>query len=214
VWLKPLIRVDGLRVFRDTAGREYPDDTYMDLLLDRTAGIPLAIFLVARFAAPYPSLTGVRQAWTNLGLPGIAVADGQLGKQKGVLAACIPLSLSSPRLDDSGCRLFALLGQLPAGLASADTLAMLATQAALGERQLRVVGLLKERDERLDLLPPIRKVACLPSHAPPAVRPGGNRAPAGWRPAVTAPRCLRAAAAGLRRKGKKRRVWREACGGP
>ncbi len=166
-WLKLTVldRDTARRAFRTTANRDYPDGEDLDFFLDRTGCIPLGIYLTAKRAAVYPTLERPRKEWQSMGLKA-ATARGKEGTREGDLAACIAFSLSAPTLRVAGRRLFALLGQLPAGLALDDQYALLQQDAAEADNQLRLVGLLEERDGRIDLLPPIRDVARMKDNAP------------------------------------------------
>lgn len=67
----------------------------------------------------------------------------------------IELSLGSPRLSPDSHRLFALLGQCPAGLAPADRTALFGDACFSAEEALLAVGLAQHLETRLDLLPPV-----------------------------------------------------------
>src|SRR5581483_11444462 len=72
------------------------------------------------------------------------------------LEKSLELSFASPRLGDAGRRLFAVLGELPAGIAADDARALLGDAAFEAQRGLLSCGLGFERAGRLDLLPPVR----------------------------------------------------------
>ncbi len=165
--LKRLDRDTAVAAFRATAKRDFADDDDMAFFLDRTARIPLAIYLTAKYAAQYQTLAVPRAEWEKFGQGEITTEDGKEGTRDGDLTACIEFSLSHKTVGEPGRRLFGFLGQLPAGMAREDRDALLGPDAARAERQIKQVGLLTdEREDRLDLLPPIREVAHLPQHAP------------------------------------------------
>lgn len=133
-------------------------DPNLDFFLDWAAGIPLAINLIATCALGYSSLEGLRQDWNRYG-PKLIMHKNNRGTHRRDLDVCIECSLKSPLLTRPGRRLFSLLGKLPAGIGLDDASALLGKDAPFAPRQLRLVGLLSEREGRLDLLPPIRQVA-------------------------------------------------------
>jgi tetratricopeptide (TPR) repeat protein len=162
--LEPLDRRTAKQLFLEIAPKISAQDPDLDFFLDRAAGIPLAVFLIASRASPHANLVRLQRAWKRHGLSAVT-EPGSEGSRQGDLVACIEFSLKSTRLHDPGKRLFALLGQLRGGMGMKDQDALLGDDAFAAEDQLRAVGLLWERDERIDLLSPIREVAAL-KHAP------------------------------------------------
>jgi tetratricopeptide (TPR) repeat protein len=151
-------------LFLDIAQDIRPEDPALDPLLAELHGIPLAVELLAWQAEPYSDLRHVRAAWDRLG-PSLADGRADPGHRHASLARSIEVSLASPRLGEPGRRLFRLLGALPAGLAPDDEAPLLGEAARDADRQLRAVGLVREREGRLDLLPPLRRHAAA-AHPP------------------------------------------------
>jgi tetratricopeptide (TPR) repeat protein len=101
----------------------------------------------------------------------LASLPGGDGLRADSLLASVEFSLRSPRLKTSGHQLFALLGQLPAGLAEDDADAIAGIDASEGAAQLRSVGLLRDLGgARIGLLPPIRDLALRRFRPAPAVQ--------------------------------------------
>jgi len=163
-------RVEGLaasedaELFRRFAQRDYSTDAHFDDFLRALGGIPLAIELVAWNALGRSSLAALWTDWTRIGTELAAHPDFD-ADHLNALPHAIELSLGSSRMTDPARRLFALLGQLPAGIAAEDRDALIGADGfAAGETLLRL-GLAIERRGRLDLLPPVREHA-LRHHTP------------------------------------------------
>lgn len=157
--LAPLARADARRLFLRIAHRIKPDDPHLEQLLDALGGLPLAITLVARQAAPGTLLTLVWKEYQRIGAD-LAQDPRTQWKPAGRLEAlAVSIELSLARSGMPGRRLFALLGQAPAGISNEDVPALLDEEALAAVRQLQAVGLAEERPARLDLLPPVREHA-------------------------------------------------------
>jgi tetratricopeptide (TPR) repeat protein len=124
----------------------------------------LAIELVAYRAEGDATLAELWAEWQRLG-GALAARPGVDPSRLTSLPHSIDLSLQSRRLGEDGKRLFRLLGQLPAGIARDDRIALFGEAAARAGEELRSVGLAIVRGDRLDLLPPIRDHAS--RHYPP-----------------------------------------------
>ncbi|MGD0109185.1 MAG: tetratricopeptide repeat protein, partial [Rhodopila sp.] len=146
------------RLFLELAPTAAAHPAYLDRFLTALAGIPLAVELVALRAAgdtPLPELWG---EWQRRG--SALAADPDLPPDRRTsLHRSLDLSWNSPRLRQEGRRLFALLGQLPAGIAEPDRAALMRDDGTEAARQLRATGLAHNQGDRLDLLPPIRDYA-------------------------------------------------------
>jgi tetratricopeptide (TPR) repeat protein len=164
----PLDPGDARALFRDIDDTISDSDPDLPWLLGELGGVPLAITLTARRAFGAFDLSSLRAAWERLGI-GVAVWRGAEPGRLTSVPHSIELSLDSPRMDAAGRRLFAFLGQCPAGLTRADTRTLMGlgaeVSASAGEQALRLVGLVETRGDRLDLLPPVRDHASR-FHAP------------------------------------------------
>ena len=151
----PLENDDARELFRDIAPNIKADDPNLGDFLRALGGIPLAIELVAHRAAPHETLAELWAEWQHLGAA-LAARPGIDPSRLNSLPHSIELSLQSRRLGADGKRLLRLLGQLPAGIAPEDRVALLGDSAATASEELRGIGLAFARGGRLDLLPPIR----------------------------------------------------------
>jgi hypothetical protein len=165
--LAPLPQPEARALFLDIADSIPGDDPDLPALLDALGGVPLAICLTARRAAHRADLAGLWAEWQRTGTE-IATWLGTTPGRLTSIPQSIALSLRSPRLNRDGYRLFAPLGQCPAGLAPPDRAALLGDAAFAAEDGLVAVGLAYHRGPRLDLLPPVRDYAkrqCPPTEA-------------------------------------------------
>jgi tetratricopeptide (TPR) repeat protein len=165
--LAPLPQPEARALFLDIAQSIPGDDPDLPALLDALGGVPLAICLTARRAAHRADLAGLWAEWQRTGTE-IATWLGTTPGRLTSIPQSIALSLRSPRLNRDGYRLFAPLGQCPAGLAPPDRAALLGDAAFAAEDGLVAVGLAYHRGPRLDLLPPVRDYAkrqCPPTEA-------------------------------------------------
>jgi tetratricopeptide (TPR) repeat protein len=142
-------------LFLDIAQDIRPDDPHLTALLTELGGVPLAIELLAMQAAPGDTLAAIHDQWQRVGTA-LAQRRGVAPSRLTSLERSLELSFASPRLGDAGRRLFALLGQLPAGLCGEDLAALLGEGAFDAGQGLLASGLGHERGGRLDLLPPVR----------------------------------------------------------
>jgi tetratricopeptide (TPR) repeat protein len=156
--VEPLPDPEARALFLDGARTIRGDDPVLPALLEALGGVPLAICLTARRAAGRADLGGLWGEWRRIG-PGVAVWQGTAAARLTSVPHSIALSLRSSRLGPEEHRLFALLGQCPAGLAQADRTALLGDAAFGAEEGLLSVGLAQDRGPRLDLLPPVRDYA-------------------------------------------------------
>jgi tetratricopeptide (TPR) repeat protein/transcriptional regulator with XRE-family HTH domain len=151
--LRPLPFEDARQIFLNIATTIRDDDKHLEPLLKELGGIPLAVELIAWQAQLQEDLVDIWVSWQETG----EAKDQRDGNHRhSSLARSIAVSLSSPRLDEAGRRVFRLLGALPAGLSREDQRALSASE---GARKLLTVGLGHVHDDRLDLLPPIRRHA-------------------------------------------------------
>ena len=158
VWLETLPPEISRELFLLIAGRIREDDPDLQFFLGELGGIPLAIRLVATRASTHGGLASLRRQWERHGVSLAAEPDGEGGRLDSLVAS-IEFSLGSRRFREEGKRLFRLLGQLPAGLLPDDCDALLKEAAFDAIDQLRAIGLLRDREARIDLLPPVRDVA-------------------------------------------------------
>ena len=152
----PLSDPDARALFLEIAGAAKSTDPDLPAFLDALGGVPLAICLTARRAARHPTLAGLWGEWERLGPEVASLITGPKHRLTSVPHS-IALSLGSSRMTPDAHRLFAILGQCPAGLAPQDRIALLGDAAFAAEEALRGTGLAHLRaDRRLDLLPPVR----------------------------------------------------------
>jgi tetratricopeptide (TPR) repeat protein len=157
-FVEPLVPEVARALFSEMAGQWTLSDEYLDEFLDTLGGVPLAINLVARRAHGRRSLQPLWREWSRIGTAFAANPDYAPGPQTS-LERSILLSLQSSRITRPSLRLFGFLGCLPAGLSKTDLEAILGDPAFAAEECLLNIGLAIERDNRLDLLPPIRDYA-------------------------------------------------------
>jgi hypothetical protein len=170
--LEGLSPADAAAMFRDHARRIAADDPHLAPLMEQLSCMPLAIRLVAQRAAGLKSLEGLWAEWQRQGVALATDPDRAAGRLTDV-GRSILFSLEAKPVKAAGKRLFALLGQLPAGLTRKDRDSLLGTAGFDAAAQLLGVGLAFDRDGRLDLLPPVRDLAR--RRFPPA-----GRDAAGW----------------------------------
>ena len=142
-------------LFNRVAQQNFADDRHLPHFIAALSGIPLAIELVGRRAHGRTSLAALWEQWRRVGTA-LAVHPDFDASRLTSLSHSIELSLRSNRLTSAGHRLFRLLGQLPAGLLAEDRDELLGDAGFDAEEALLRIGLAIERDNRLDLLPPIR----------------------------------------------------------
>jgi hypothetical protein len=136
----PLPDDEARALFLDIADAVPADDPHLPELLRALGGVPLAICLTARRAARHSELKGLWAEWQRVGVE-MARWQGAEPSRLTSVAHSIELSLRSPRLGASGRRLFAVLGQVPAGLAATDRDTLLGDEAFAAEDGLLAVGL-------------------------------------------------------------------------
>lgn len=142
-------------LFAAIAGALVQHDTHLNHFITALGGIPLAVILVAHRAHGRASLAPLWREWQKIG--------GELAQRPDVapdrltsLDRSIEFSLRSPRVTEPAMRLFAFLGSLPSGLASAGVEALLGDGGFAAAERLCHVALASEHGDRIDLLPPIR----------------------------------------------------------
>ncbi len=152
----PLSDPDARALFLEITGAAKSTDPDLPAFLGALGGVPLAICLTARRAARHPTLAGLWGEWGRLGPEVASLTTGTRHRLTSVKHS-IALSLGSSRMTPDAHRLFAILGQCPAGLAPQDREALLGDTAFAAGEALCGTGLAHLRaDERLDLLPPVR----------------------------------------------------------
>ncbi len=158
VSVEPLLPDDARKVFLSIARNIRDDDPDLNYFIDELDGIPLVLRLVAQRASLKSNLADLRQEWERMGAL-LATEPGREATKLNSLEKSIEFSLASPRLHENGKRLFSLLGQLPAGLCLDDRDILLGEAGFEAADQLRVVGLLRDRNGRVGVLSPIRDIA-------------------------------------------------------
>jgi tetratricopeptide (TPR) repeat protein len=158
VSVEPLPPDVAREVFLSIARNIRDDDPDLNYFIDELEGIPLALRLVAQRASLKSNLAELRREWERFGAL-LATEPGREATKLNSLEKSIEFSLASPRLHENGKRLFSLLGQLPAGLRLDDRDILLGEAGFEAADQLRVVGLLRDRNGRVGLLSPIRDIA-------------------------------------------------------
>jgi tetratricopeptide (TPR) repeat protein/predicted alpha/beta hydrolase family esterase len=158
IWLEPLKPEVARTVFLSIAANLNENDSDLDYFISELDGIPLALKLAAKRASTRPNLAGLRREWERKGALLAAESDGGRSRRDSLLAS-VEFSLASRRLRESGRKLFSLLGQLPAGLVGNDLILLLGDDHDDAAHQLRQVGLLKDRADRIGLLAPIRDIS-------------------------------------------------------
>lgn len=154
-------------LFRRIAPNVAADDPYLAQFTEALGGVPLAIELVASRAWTADNLADLWAEWRKVGTRLAARPDFRRTR-KTSLDRSIELSLRSRRVNPATLRLFAYLGQLPAGLAAADRDGLMGDEGFEASERLCRVGLAFRKGPRLQVLPPIRDYAA--RHYPPAKR--------------------------------------------
>lgn len=165
--VEPLPTSTAAKLFASRAGEWVLDDPGLDDFISALGGIPLAIDLVARRAHGRDSLALLWQEWTRIGVE-FAKRPGAKPGRLTSLPHSIELSLAplrSPDGDHPALRLFALLGVLPSGLGGEDAEALLGDDTFVATERLCHLGIVVERGNRVNLLPPIREYAAV-KHPP------------------------------------------------
>lgn len=161
-----ILHLDGLehtvsrQLFCKIGGISNPEQPVVQKFVEVLGGIPLAIELVAMQASTYDDLELLWRRWERMGA-GIAKRRDFPQSKETSLVHSIELSLSSPRTTNHARSLFAVLGQLPAGLADEDLEEVFGLDAFDACDSLLRVGLALDRKagHRIDLLPPLREYA-------------------------------------------------------
>lgn len=157
-FLKELSPTAAADLFASIAGAWVRNDPHLTDFMGALGGLPLAVDLVARRAHGRTSLAPVWREWLTLGAELAAHPD--FGVQRlSSLPHSIELSLQSKSVTPPAKRLFGLLGLLPAGLSENDCSILLGEDAFRAQEILCKLGLVVEREGRIDLLPPLREHA-------------------------------------------------------
>lgn len=146
------------KLFIDISHHKDATDAYFRKFVKAIDGLPLAIMLVALRAHGHSNLKKLWLEWERIGTQ-LVKRPGFDPNRHNSLDASITLSLNSPRLTEQSRRLFAILGRVPNGLSDEDRDEVAGVGSLALEESLRWVGLAIERDDRLNLLPPIREFA-------------------------------------------------------
>jgi tetratricopeptide (TPR) repeat protein len=146
------------QLFAEFAGDWVHRDRHFASFISALGGVPLAISLVARRAFTLKSLDQLWHAWRETGSKLIRSPDPDENRSSS-LEYSVALSLASPRLTDSARALFAILGQLPAGMSKESLQAIMGEDATAAEESLLRTGLAVQEPRHLNLLPPIREYA-------------------------------------------------------
>lgn len=156
--IKRLADGPARNLFAELAGDWVHRERRLASFTDALGGIPLAISLVARRAFALKSLDQLWHAWLETGSRFIRSPDPDENRSSS-LECSVTLSLASPRLTDSARALFAILGQLPAGMSKESLHAIMGEDATVAEESLLRTGLAVQEPRHLNLLPPIREYA-------------------------------------------------------
>ena len=148
---------DALALFDDITERAHVDNPDCRSLIAQLEGIPGAVEVIGHEAKDTNNLRWIVQRWKSI------VSEGESG-----LPASLHLSLASPRCDDDQRRLFALLGRLPAGIASADLQRLLPQRGQDAACRLHQRAMAIWHDDRIDLTLPVHEFAAR-QEADPAV---------------------------------------------
>jgi tetratricopeptide (TPR) repeat protein len=143
------------QLFCRVAHAKFDQDPHLPLFLAELGGVPLALELVARRAYGTASLAELWKQWTDIGSELAADPDFDAARLTS-LPHSIELSLKSSRMNEPAHGLFRLLGQLPAGIVAEDRDALIGKAGYNAEEILRRIGLAIPRENRLDLLSPVR----------------------------------------------------------
>lgn len=155
VRLPPLEAAASRELFLGIADQISVGDRHLPCLLEKLAGIPLAIELVAHQAMPFTRAGPILEQWERVGTAMARRGDGSRDRLSS-LDVSIELSVTSRRLTSAGRRMLHLLAELPAGAAFEDLSALVRGDAYAAVRGCLVTGLAFEREDRVGLLPPIR----------------------------------------------------------
>jgi tetratricopeptide (TPR) repeat protein len=152
----PVDDATALAILNDYAPNIAADDPDWPAFRHALGGLPLAIALVGHRARTHHALAELWQDWQAQG----TTIARRLGVEPGRLNALDhSIALSVQHASPPALRLFALLGQLPSGIADKDRRALLGADALPARDDLLRLGLAQAPPGRLDLLPPLRRYA-------------------------------------------------------
>jgi tetratricopeptide (TPR) repeat protein len=152
----PVDDATAFAILHDHAPRIAATDPDWPAFCHALGGMPLAITLIARRAYTRTTLRDLWQEWQS---KGTSIAK-RLGMEPHRLTSLDrSITLSVEHASPPALRLFALLGQLPSGLADEDRRVLLKDDAEDARDDLLRLGLAHAPPGRIDLLPPIRRYA-------------------------------------------------------
>jgi tetratricopeptide (TPR) repeat protein len=163
VRVKPLGAAEAIAVFCGIAGDEHRRDAALGALLEKQAGVPLAITLLAH-AAQGNDLANLAEEW-EARRTALLARDGRASDRMWSWAASLELSLGSRRMTAEARRLVALLAALPDGIAQLDLAALLPGGGPGAARVLAQMELAYFEGGRLQMLAPVREHVAA-THAP------------------------------------------------
>ncbi len=156
---QPLSLEDARRVWHALAASLTEPAAVLDELLNAMDGVPLALTLLAEAALLEGDLSVTARRWqaerTRL------LARGAADARELSWRVSLGLSLAHPTVAEGTAarHLFALLGQLPCGMAEADRVALLPDDAYQAAAALKRLALVQVTPGRLRLLNPFREYA-------------------------------------------------------
>ena len=164
VLVGPLGTADARLVFLEVAGSEFSADPGLDDLVAELDGVPLAVELLAYAAQGQPNLADLARRWERERVT-LLQRFGGASRELSV-SASVELSVTGPAMTVPARRLFAMLGQLPDGIAADDRTVLLPEDGSAGAATLRQLGLAFDEGSRVRVLAPIREHAA--AHHQPA----------------------------------------------
>jgi tetratricopeptide (TPR) repeat protein len=147
-----------IQLFMAIAGGWVANDPNFYDFIDALGGLPLATALVARRAHGCRSLAALWREWLKVGADLAVHPDFAAGRLTS-LPHSIELSLRSTRMRPSSLHLFRILGGVPSGLTADDRDALISSEGFDAEDRLRRIGIVVDKVDRVDLLPPVREYA-------------------------------------------------------
>ena len=123
VLVGPLGRAAARLVFLEVAGSEFGADPALDDLVAELDGVSLAVELLGYAAQGQPDLAGLARRWERERVT-LLQRFGGVSRELSV-SVSVELSVTGPAMTDPARRLFAMLGQLPDGIAADDLTVLL-----------------------------------------------------------------------------------------
>ena len=146
-------------LFLRRAGERHASSGLLPDLLADMDGVPLAIELLgAQVRADELDLERVAKAWREKRTELLASRPGG-NHQLDSYEVSLALSLASPRMTEAACRLYAMLGRLPAGLRQEWAELLLPGESEAAATVLGDLGLAFDGGGRLRMLAPVREHA-------------------------------------------------------